>query len=42
MMHKPSHPGHVLREYLPSDMTVSDTAKHLKISRQALSSLMNG
>ena len=40
-MHNPAHPGEVLREYLPKDMTVSDAAEHLGVSRQTLSALLN-
>ena len=40
-MHDPAHPGEVLREYLPKDMTVSDAAEHLGVSRQTLSALLN-
>ncbi|WP_099590506.1 HigA family addiction module antitoxin [Leptospirillum ferriphilum] len=40
-MHDPAHPGEVLREYLPSDMSVSEAAKHLKVTRQTLSALLN-
>ena len=40
-MHNPAHPGEVLREYLPADMTVSDAARRLGVSRQTLSALLN-
>ena len=40
-MHNPAHPGEVLREYLPEDMSVTDAAKALNVSRQALSALLN-
>ncbi|MDH3690342.1 MAG: HigA family addiction module antitoxin [Gammaproteobacteria bacterium] len=40
-MHNPAHPGEVLREYLPEDMTVSDAASRLGVSRQTLSALLN-
>ncbi|EQD66427.1 Addiction module antidote protein, HigA [mine drainage metagenome] len=40
-MHNPAHPGEVLREYLPEDMSVTDAAKALNVTRQALSALLN-
>jgi addiction module HigA family antidote len=40
-MNDPAHPGEVVREYLPEGMTVSDAARRLGISRQALSALLN-
>lgn len=40
-MHSPAHPGEVVREYLPEDMTVSDAARRLGVSRQTLSALLN-
>ena len=41
-MHSPAHPGEVLREYLPLGMNVSEAARRLGITRQALSALLNG
>ena len=41
-MHNPAHPGEVLREYLPAGLAISDAAKHLGVTRQALSALLNG
>ena len=43
IMHKPSHPGAILREDVlkPLDMTVTEFAKKLKISRQVLSGILN-
>lgn len=41
-MHNPAHPGEVLREWLPEEMTVTNAAKELKISRVSLSKLLNG
>jgi addiction module HigA family antidote len=41
-MHNPAHPGEVLREYLPEDLSVGDAAKRLGVTRQALSALLNG
>ncbi len=40
-MYHPAHPGEVLREYLPEDMTVSAAAHCLGVSRQTLSALLN-
>jgi addiction module HigA family antidote len=40
--HNPAHPGEVLREYLPEGLGVSDAAKRLGVTRQALSALING
>lgn len=41
-MHNPAHPGEVLREYLPEELTVAAAAEHLGVSRQTLSALLNG
>jgi addiction module HigA family antidote len=41
-MHNPAHPGEVLREYLPEGLAVSEAAKRLGVTRQALSALLNG
>ena len=41
-MHDPAHPGEVLREFLPADMTVGEAARRLGISRPHLSRLLNG
>jgi addiction module HigA family antidote len=41
-MHNPAHPGEVLREYLPEDLGVTEAAKRLGVTRQALSALLNG
>ena len=40
-MHHPAHPGEVLREYLPDNLSITDIAQRLGISRQALSALLN-
>ena len=42
-MHKPAHPGEVLREmYLsPLSLTVTETAKALGVTRKAFSELIN-
>jgi antitoxin HigA-1 len=41
-MHNPAHPGEVLREYLPEEVSIGEVAKHLGVTRQALSALLNG
>jgi addiction module HigA family antidote len=41
-MHNPAHPGEVLREWLPEDMTVPPAANDLQISRVMLSKVLNG
>ena len=41
-MHNPPHPGEVLREWLPEDMTVTQAAEALQINRVTLSNLLNG
>lgn len=41
-MHNPTHPGEVLREWLSDDMTVTQAAKELQISRVILSKVRNG
>jgi len=40
-MFNPPHPGEVLREYL-GDVTVTHAAKHLRVTRAALSRILNG
>lgn len=41
-MHNPAHPGEVLREWIPENMTITSAAKALKISRVTLSKVLNG
>ncbi len=41
-MHNPAHPGEVLREFLPEEIAVTEAAKRLGVTRQALSALLNG
>ncbi|SDY63929.1 hypothetical protein [Nitrosomonas sp. Nm33] len=41
-MHNPAHPGEVLREWLPEEMTVTQAAKELQVSCVTLSRLLNG
>jgi antitoxin HigA-1 len=40
-MHNPAHPGEVLREYM-GDMSVTNLAAHLGVTRVTLSRLLNG
>ncbi|SDM28061.1 plasmid maintenance system antidote protein, XRE family [Modicisalibacter muralis] len=40
-MHNPAHPGAVLREYL-SDITVTEAALRLGVTRAALLRILNG
>jgi len=40
-MHNPPHPGRVLREYLGT-ISVTDAARHLGVTRVALSRILNG
>ena len=41
-MHNPAHPGEVLRDFLPEDMSIGDVAARLGVSRPHLSRLLNG
>ena len=43
-MHNPPHPGEIIRELCltPLGLSVTDAAKHLGVSRKALSELLNG
>lgn len=41
-MHNPAHPGQVLQEFLPADMTITEAARRLKVTRQQLSAVLNG
>jgi len=40
-MHNPPHPGEVLREFLPENLTIEDVAKRLGVSRVQLSRVLN-
>ncbi|GAB7027740.1 HigA family addiction module antitoxin [Geotalea toluenoxydans] len=44
MMHNPPHPGEIIRELClkPLDISVSEAARALGVSRKALSELLNG
>jgi addiction module HigA family antidote len=41
-MYNPAHPGEVLREFLPPEMSISEVAVRIGISRPHLSRLLNG
>ena len=43
-MHNPPHPGEIIREFCvdPLDLTVTEAAKALGITRKTLSTLLNG
>jgi addiction module HigA family antidote len=41
-MFNPSHPGAILREYMGEKITVSALAKHLGVTREHLSTILNG
>jgi addiction module HigA family antidote len=40
-MFNPSHPGSVLREYMGDRITISALAKHLGVTREHLSTILN-
>ena len=44
LMHNPPHPGLVIKELCiePLNITITDTAKALGVSRKTLSSIING
>jgi len=41
-MHRPPHPGEILREFFPEGMTVETIARRLGVSRVQLSRILNG
>jgi antitoxin HigA-1 len=41
-MHNPPHPGVVLREWIPGEMTVTEAASALFVARVTLSKILNG
>ncbi|MDP3279489.1 MAG: HigA family addiction module antitoxin [Nitrosomonas sp.] len=41
-MHNPAHPGEVLKEWLPEQMTVTQAAKELQVSCVTLSKVLKG
>jgi len=44
LMHNPPHPGEVIREFClePLDLSVTEAAKALGVSRKTLSAILNG
>ena len=42
-MHDPAHPGEILKELMiePLGLSITDTARHLGVSRKTLSKLLN-
>jgi len=44
LMHKPPHPGEIIRELClePLDISVTEAAESLGVSRKTLSSILNG
>lgn len=44
LMHKPPHPGEIIKELClePLELTVTDAAKALGVTRKTLSSIING
>ncbi|MTW19887.1 HigA family addiction module antitoxin [Allochromatium palmeri] len=41
-MHSPAHPGEVLKDGWPEDVTITAAAKQLGVTRAALSRILNG
>lgn len=41
-MHNPPHPGEVLQDTVLAEMTVTELAQRLRVSRVALSRVVNG
>jgi antitoxin HigA-1 len=41
LMFNPSHPGSILREYMGDRITISALAKHLGVTREHLSTILN-
>jgi addiction module HigA family antidote len=41
-MHNPAHPGEVLREWIPEDMTITSATQALQVSRVTFSKILNG
>ncbi|NBO83004.1 MAG: addiction module antidote protein, HigA family [Betaproteobacteria bacterium] len=41
-MHNPPHPGEVLREWIPQEMSVTQAAECLYVARVTLSKILNG
>ena len=43
-MHNPAHPGEILKELIVDslNLTITETAEHLDVSRKTLSKVLNG
>lgn len=43
-MHSPAHPGEILKDLIiePLELTITEVAEHLAVSRKTLSKVMNG
>ncbi|HCE2598548.1 TPA: HigA family addiction module antidote protein [Vibrio parahaemolyticus] len=43
-MHNPAHPGEILKEMVfePLELTITNVAEHLNVSRKTLSKVLNG
>ncbi|TPE54275.1 HigA family addiction module antidote protein [Maribrevibacterium harenarium] len=43
-IHNPAHPGEILKELViePLELTITDVAEHLNVSRKTLSKILNG
>ena len=41
-MHNPPHPGEILREWIPEEISVTQTAQSLYVARVTLSKILNG
>lgn len=43
-MHNPAHPGEILKELIiePLELTITDVAEHLNVSRKTPSKVLNG
>ena len=41
-MHNPPHPGEILREWIPEEISVTQAAESLYVARVTLSKILNG
>ena len=41
-MYNPAHPGEMLRQWIPEDMTVAQVAAALQVKRSVLSKVLDG
>lgn len=43
-MHRPAHPGEILKELIiePMALTITDVSAHLNVSRKTVSKVLNG